>query len=526
MRHIDSIAVSAVLAAASAVSCYAQTDPQTPDQGAEASRVTGIVYHDANRNGAHDPDETGVAGVGVSNGSDVVQTDDAGRYKLAVGDNAIIFVIKPSGWMTPVDGGNLPQFYYVHRPDGSPKPIRNGLDPTGPLPASVNFALHPNEEPDRFSVVFFADTQPRDRQEINYIAHDVIEELVGTDAAFGATLGDVTFNDLSLFEDLAGTVGRIGIPWYNIKGNHDTNSKEAGNQFSSESFLRVFGPTYYSFDYGSVHFVVLNNAYWIPGEDWYKIQLGSDQMAFLENDLELVPEDRLVVLMMHIPIIEMIDRQAIYRLLETRRSTFSIAGHWHTQKHMFIGKEDGWQGKRPHHALVNVTVCGVLWAGAPDEAGIPHAMSYDGLPNGYSIATFDKGTYSIRYKAARRPAEYQMNVYAPDEIKAADAAQTFVFANVFAGSDRSVVQMRLDRKGDWLEMQKVNEADPSYGLAVQVDAATSLPGEKKLPPQNKCEHLWKATLPKDISPGVHTVEVRTTDMFGQTYTGHRIIRVR
>ncbi len=193
---------------------------------------------------------------------------------------------------------------------------------------------------------------------------------------------------------------------------------------------------------------------------------------------------------------------------------------------MFIGKEDGWKGAEPHHALVNVTVCGNLWAGAPDEAGIPHAMSRDGLPNGCSIITFDQGNYSIRYKAARRSAKYQMNIYAPDEIKATDAVKIAVFANVFAGSDRSVVQMRLDRKGDWLKMRKVREADPSYGVAVQVDAATNLPAEKRVPPRKKCAHLWKTLLPGNVSPGVHLVEVRTIDMFGQTYTGYRIIRVR
>ena len=523
VRRVSEIGCCVVLALVANAPAGAQTNGI---EGAEAGHVAGIVFHDANGNGAIDSGEDGVAGVGVSNGSAVVKTDGVGRYKLPVRENAVVFVIKPTGWTTPVDENNLPRFYYVHRPDGSPEPIRRGVAPTGRLPASVDFPLYPNAEPERFSVVFFADTQPRDRKEIDYIAHDVVEELVGTDAAFGITLGDITHNDLSLFEDIAGVVGRIGVPWYHAKGNHDTNTAEKGNEFSSESFIRVFGPTYYSFDYGGVHFLVLNNAFWIPGEAWYKIRLDTDQMTFVRNDLALVPDDRLVVLMMHIPINEMVDRQELYRLLENRRSTFSVAGHSHTQEHMFIGEKDGWRGERPHHSLVNVAVCGILWAGAPDEAGIPHAMSYDGVPNGYSVATFDHGDYSIRYKAARRPAEYQMNVHVPDEVKAADAAQTPVFANVFAGSDRSVVQMRLDRKGEWVKMRKVNQADPSYMMATKVDAATSLPAEKKLPPIKECKHLWKGSLPKDLTPGVHLVEVQTTDVFDQVYTAHRLVRVR
>ena len=43
---------------------------------------------------------------------------------------------------------------------------------------------------------------------------------------------------------------------------------------------------------------------------------------------------------------------------------------------------------------------------------------------------------------------------------------------------------------------------------------------------SKSYHMWKAPLPKGIEPGTHTLTVRTTDMFGQTYTGKRIFRVR
>lgn len=37
-------------------------------------------------------------------------------------------------------------------------------------------------------------------------------------------------------------------------------------------------------------------------------------------------------------------------------------------------------------------------------------------------------------------------------------------------------------------------------------------------------HMWKGMLPK-LAPGTRTIFVRTTDMFGQEYTGKRIIRV-
>ena len=53
----------------------------------------------------------------------------------------------------------------------------------------------------------FGDPQPRNQKEVDYMSHDVIEELVGTDASFGVTLGDITFDNLDLFE-VAGAVDR------------------------------------------------------------------------------------------------------------------------------------------------------------------------------------------------------------------------------------------------------------------------------------------------------------------------------
>src|SRR6059058_2568705 len=42
----------------------------------------------------------GIPGVMVSNGSDVVKTDEAGRWSLPVSPGDSLFVIKPAGWAT------------------------------------------------------------------------------------------------------------------------------------------------------------------------------------------------------------------------------------------------------------------------------------------------------------------------------------------------------------------------------------------------------------------------------------------
>jgi hypothetical protein len=505
--------------------------------GREPGMARGVVYEDANRNGQRDRGERGLPGVRVSNGREVVKTDRDGRWRLAVGDETIFFVIKPRGWMTPVNEQQLPRFYYIHKPKGSPSLLYPGVAPTGPLPESIDFPLNPTQEPDRFHAIFFADPQPRDQKEIDYLAHDVVEELIGTDASFGVTLGDILFDDLSLFESLNATVALIGIPWYNVIGNHDINYDAAHDRHSDETFERHYGPSYYSFDHGPVHFIVLDDIQWSGRTDQdpgsYTGGLGPEQIAWLKNDLAHVPEQQLVVLMMHIPLTGVSDREELYRLIEKRPYTMSISGHTHYQEHRFITREDGWRGPEPHHHVVNVTVSGSWWSGAPDERGIPHALMSDGVPNGYSILTFDGHRYSIRYKAAGRPAGYQMNIYAPEEIEASEAAATEVLVNLFAGSLKSKVEMRVVRgakssapTASWSAMERVARADPAFERLKELEAGPTPPPGRKLPNPRQTPHIWQGRLPASLSAGAWLIEVRATDMFGQTDTARRVLRVR
>ncbi|MDR2774693.1 MAG: hypothetical protein LBC19_08135 [Tannerella sp.] len=73
--------------------------------------VTGYVYEDLNRNGKKDRNEKGIAQTAVSNGKEVFLTDAKGKYQLPVGNDNIIFVIKPSGYQAPLNEYNLPETY-------------------------------------------------------------------------------------------------------------------------------------------------------------------------------------------------------------------------------------------------------------------------------------------------------------------------------------------------------------------------------------------------------------------------------
>lgn len=495
----------------------------------EGESARGVVFDDRNGNGFRDAGEVGVAGVLVSNQREVTQTDVSGQWQLPVRDECIFFVIKPAGWMTPVNEHQLPRFYYIHKPAGSPRLRYGGVRPTGPLPESIDFPLLRRPEPGRFQAVYFADTQARDQKELDYMAHDVVEELTGSSAAFGVTLGDILFDDLSLFRNHNALIALVGIPWYNVIGNHDINYDALDDQHSDETFERYFGPSYYAFDHGPVTFVVLDDVVWggakPAGTGEYTGGLGVEQLTFLENLLPYVDENRLLVLMMHIPLPGVSDRETLFRLIEHRPYTMSISGHTHWQAHWFLDEEEGWRGAEPHHHVVNVTVCGSWWSGEPDETGIPHTMMADGAPNGYSIITFDGQSAVVDFKAARRPADYQMRVDAPEVVSADDSAAASVYVNVFGGSERSTVEMRVGESGEWIRLDPVQEVDPYFQRLKDKEANSVTLVGRPLPKTKVSRHLWKAPLPSGLEVGIHRIRIRSEDMYGRIMHGSRVIRV-
>jgi len=152
-----------------------------------------------------------------------------------------------------------------------------------------------------------------------------------------------------------------------------------------------------------------------------------------------------------------------------------------------------------------------------NENMIPHATMNDGAPNCYSTITFDSTSYRITFKAARRPSEYQMNIYFPDDLTRSALDTTEVLVNVFAGSERSTVEMSLDRRADWKKLKQVVTLDPEV---LRMHRLSSVLEEKyqgqtleeifgwKMDFPSKSRHMWRGTLPADLSAGTHCITVR------------------
>ncbi|GIW74697.1 MAG: hypothetical protein KatS3mg103_1219 [Phycisphaerales bacterium] len=489
----------------------------------------GVVFEDANGDGVRQAGEAGLEGVAVSNGRDVVLTDAAGRYEVPAIEGKAIFVIKPAGYAVPTDEHNLPRFFFNHEPAGSPIGLRYaGLAPTGALPESIDFALRPIDEPEAFGVLLLGDPQPRDQAELGYFVHDVLDDVrnseLGRRARLAIALGDVMFDDLSLLQPYIEAMSVLGVPVHNVHGNHDMNFDVPDDRHADATWRRLFGPGTYAFTVGRAHFIVLDDVVY-EGDKRYRGDLDDDQLAFVRNVLALVPRDDLIVLAMHIPLPSVQRRAELLEILSPFENTLSVAAHWHRQALFELGSEDGWRGSRPHRHLVQATASGSWWAGVPDERGIPHATMSDGQPNGWSMLLIDGNRYAVRFKAAGRPEHEQMAIDLPAVVPAGELAQAMLRVNAWASGPGSTVQFRVD-DGPWQPMAHAPQHDRAYlAMKAMEEQFPGLPG-RTLPDPSIAQTIWQASMPAELSPGVHDVQVRHIDPYGQAWTARRTLWVR
>jgi hypothetical protein len=374
------------------------------------------------------------------------------------------------------------------------------------------------------------------------------------------TTGDIMFDDLSLFPRYNAIVGQIGIPWYNVPGNHEMNFEAEDDRHALETFKRWFGPPYYAFEYAEVLVVVLDNIEYlghgrsdpgdVRGNGGYIANLGTRQLEWLRRELAFVPEDRLVFLAMHAPLatytgdgrgVNTQDRRDLFALLRGRRHLYSVAGHTHTTEHTYFGADDGFPGPGTFHHHVLTTVSGSWWSGPFDERGIPTSLQRDGTPNGYHVLEIDGTRASVRFKAAAAPASYQMRIQfdvahhglGRDALRDFRAGELFdgrmprdavpaaeVLVNLFDGGPRSRVSFSIDG-GAPLAMERVSRVDPHTNEVFLRHPDTKKSWVEALP----SSHLFAADLPDDLPPGAHTLTVRAEDEFGRVHHGHAVLEI-
>lgn len=477
--------------------------------------ATGAVFEDLNGNGVRDPGEPGIPGVEVSNGEDVVLTDASGSYRVADRPKGFVFVIKPRGWSSPAGAGGLPRFY-------------------APGGGTADFPLRRTGEPDRLRAMVLTDPQPSSPAEVDYLSRGLFERLGKTsDLQFGVTLGDVVYDRQDLFGAVNAVVGRAGISWHALPGNHDLSLGTPDEASAVAAFEREYGPSTYAFHVGPALFIALDDVRPLGGPR-YTGGLTPEQFAFIGSVLRGSADSEWVVVMLHIPLFppdpsgveafRPADRVRLFGLLKARSRVLVLSGHTHYQRHVFHGRDDGWEGRTPLHEYNAAAASGGFWGGPRDADGIPASTMWDGTPPGYAVLGLDGDAATMDYFPARLPAGDQLSLHAPRAVAPRQGYVSF-YANVFNGHDGWTVEARVDDRA-WGPMRRILGWDPTYAEAfLAQDAAARPAAGPRLPDPVVCYHLWRGMLPADLPVGGHVLQVRATDPSGAPHVAETAFQV-
>ncbi|WP_265519590.1 calcineurin-like phosphoesterase family protein [Nitratireductor luteus] len=472
------LAASTALAAPAAAKDTSYIGSVHTVSGTAANMARGKVFLDANRNARLDEGEGGVEGVLVSNGREVVKTDATGAYELPAYDDMNLFITKPAGYAVPVSEEMVPQFHYIHKAAGSPDLRFGGIEPTGLLPEAINFPLVEDDIGDQFSCLVFGDPQPYNNREVGYVRETVGTMLANRDNTNTECLifeGDVIGDDLSLYPRFKKIVATGRVPQYFVPGNHDVDFDAESDTDSYDTFRREWGPEYYSFDIGNVHFVVLDNVrypcngvddhpFCDPAESpTYNGVIHDRQLEWLRNDLAHVPQDKLIVLNAHIPFVTFTDNTAqkhqtdnldvLYEIIGDRPA-LGLSGHTHTTEQIMPGENfEGWAeatntGPAKFHQIVTGAVSGSWWSGDLDDRGVPRSTQRLGNPRGYFVFEFDGSDYVETFVRFGGSKDEQMHVSFNTPRFREWAADLLAFADLYETPNGILPPVTVNDLGD------------------------------------------------------------------------------
>ncbi|HZY81372.1 MAG TPA: metallophosphoesterase [Cyclobacteriaceae bacterium] len=258
---------------------------------AKAQTITGFVFVDSNNNGNRDGNEAGVAGVAVSDQATVVVTDNTGKYQIKPQAGQAFLVI------TLPDGHKAPQGFW--------KRIESNT--------TINFPLTKTAVPSEFSFIHASDTHISEQSVGRTVKLRELTNSLKPD--FVLVCGDLVRDALRVPEEEAkryyqlyvDNIKQFTVPVWSVPGNHELFGIERhlslvspkNPLYGRKMFAHYIGPNYYSFNYGGIHFIGLDD---VDFEDtWYYGRIDSLQMSWLKQDLAALPAKTPVVTFKHIP---------------------------------------------------------------------------------------------------------------------------------------------------------------------------------------------------------------------------------
>lgn len=232
----------------------------------------GRVFADRNGNGVFDKGDLPLKAVAVSDGFHVVKTGTDGRFSLPGYDKMrFIYITTPSGYKSE-------KFY---RPaEGTGKAYDFGL---------VSYRAAAKDGSHRF--VQITDSEIFGDQDQSEWIKEQKEYAENEKPAFIMHTGDICYEKgLKAHIGLLNTTNTYCPVYYSV-GNHDL----VKGKYGEELYESIYGPTYYSFDAGNVHYMVTPMA----GGDHWPSYTRAQVARWMQNDLAQVPAGKPVYVFNH-----------------------------------------------------------------------------------------------------------------------------------------------------------------------------------------------------------------------------------
>ena len=362
-----------------------------------------------------------ISGVVITDGEICVQTDADGYYEMDIDlDNTkFIYASIPSGYKAKNNENGIPQFYYL---------VTNADRQLGYCAA--NFQFEPiSGDPNRFTILVGADPQPRAKtagdDRVAFHSLDICENLyrdmretaakITDREVYGMMLGDIVHENMSLYTYYVAGLKSLNFQMFNIIGNHDHDLSATTDVEGARRFEENFGPSYYSFNIGKLHFVVLDNIIMtvVDGKlkkNEYTYGLTDKQWAWLQNDLKFVDKSTTLMVASHCPMFKKDSAKAEFQDQSTHGADYANLLKQYNKVHAWAGHTHrSFNYNYPSsNTLKNIEVHTV--ARSTGEFWSNDYNAY-GTPRGYTIVEVDGENISWKFKPTIYQSEFVGNKY-------------------------------------------------------------------------------------------------------------------
>ncbi|MCR5002965.1 MAG: calcineurin-like phosphoesterase C-terminal domain-containing protein [Bacteroidales bacterium] len=453
----------------------------------------------------------GVAGVQVSDGVNIVRTDENGEYGFfSLKPQGFVFISTPSGYVAKMKDSLQPSFYF-------------SLDGNVTGPEAHDFELV-KEDQSKYSVAYFTDahlTNDPKRKDLKFFHETAapalknrLADLRKEGPVYIMQLGDLSHEfywyqcEYNL-EDAYNTLLKEGVegPMYSVSGNHDNDGavRTDNTDFDAEHLYRkVLGPEYFSVNIGGQHWLFMDDIIYrnvvsdrmkpskgIVGDRSYNYGFTKDQMTWLEKDLSFLADTADIYLCVHAPIV--FDNRAgtLFRKsqMDSLHTMFRRFGRVHIQNGHSHRMQFIENVVYPEFRQVILPAfSGIMWTTSPDRL-----ISNDGEASGLYTTTFTGNRKRENHYYSSQFGEKHFRTIDMNEIDSEHKNQVYIEWWM----ERPGHILRVYEGKKELKVTKIHEPDPYLLLNTKRRAA-------------KSRHLFKVTARSADKPLV-VREFRTRD---------------